>query len=365
MSTLTHVNEKTPEDTKNIGEVLTETEKDALGEIGNICMGTSATTLSTLLGKRVNITTPKVSICKGADYLDEYEKPVVVTNVSYTEGLDGKNIFLIKKEDALLITHLLMGGEGEANAEAEEYYISAMSEVMNQMVGSSSTALADILHVNVNISPPETKELTKDDKDAQQVFLHSQISIRISFRMEIEDLLASNIMQIMPFGFGKKLAHTLVGDGEDHMVTESKPENEMNQDMVAVPAPPINDKDNTVAQPQDEKATQEGELKAVKYQSFNNVYVSENTPGNVDSPKNIDLIMDVPLQVTVVLGRSKKSIKEILDLNMGSVIELDRIAGEKVDVLVNNILFARGEVVVIDENYGVRITDLIARHKAN
>ena len=354
MSTLT--NEEITEEIENVGEVLSETEKDALGEIGNICMGISATTLSTLLGKRVKITTPKVSICKGVDYLDEYEKPVVVTNVSYTEGLDGKNIFLIKKEDALLITNLLMGGEGEVSEEAGEYYISAISEVMNQMVGSSSTALADILHANVNISPPETKELTKDDKETQQVFLHSQISIRISFQMEIEGLLASNIMQIIPFEFGKKLAHTLIGDEKDDMEKENGIE--MKQEAAVQEAP----NDDTSVQSQDEKAIQAGELKAVTYQSFNNAFVSENTPHSVNSQKNIDLIMDVPLKVTVVLGKSKKSIKEILDLNMGAVIELDRLAGEKVDVLVNSILFARGEVVVIDDNYGVRITDIVSRN---
>ena len=131
---------------------------------------------------------------------------------------------MIKKEDALLITNHLMGNEGGAPEEAEEYYISAISEVMNQMVGSSSTALANILHVGINISPPITKELTKEDRDTQQMYLHNEMSIRISFRMEIQDLLVSNIMQIMPCEFGKKLAHSLINDEDDSEKSEADPQ---------------------------------------------------------------------------------------------------------------------------------------------
>ena len=202
-TSLNEGNNMDPEIKDNI--TLSEEEKDALGEIGNICMGTSATTLSMLLGKRVVITTPKVSISRGNEYLDDYEKPVVLTEVQYTEGIDGGNSFLIKKEDALLITSLLMGSDPSdgVSEEMEEYYLSAISEVMNQMVGSSSTALATALHVQVNISPPVIKELTDDEKNERR---HSgEVSIIISFRMEIEDLLVSNIMQIMPFDFGKGL----------------------------------------------------------------------------------------------------------------------------------------------------------------
>jgi flagellar motor switch protein FliN/FliY len=188
--------------------ILSEEEKDTLGEIGNICMGTSATTLSTLISKRVIITTPRVTICKGKDYLREYEKPVVATEVSYTQGLDGHNVFVLKKEDALLITSLLMG-DGSTEEQIGELYLSAMSEVMNQMVGASSTALADILHMGINISPPIITEFSQEDQIIGTVFSDDML-IRINFKMEIDGLLAINIMQLMPFAFGKKLAASLL-----------------------------------------------------------------------------------------------------------------------------------------------------------
>lgn len=328
------------------GAMLSAVEKDTLGEIANICMGTCATTLSSLLGKRVTITTPKVTICRGSEYLEGYEKPVVATEVSYTQGLDGHNIFLIKKDDALLITNLLMGGLPEE--EIGDLYLSAMSEVMNQMVGSSSTALADILHVHVNISPPVTSEYSREDEVLGSKF-NDQTLVRISFRMEIEDMLVSNIMQIMPFAFGKKLAASLMG-GDAPVPVETR---------VPVMPKPAADYERLMNEMSDQSRNEDKrpmELKAVKFQNF-----SDSKAEQLDraAQQNIDLIIDVPLQVTVVLGKSRKSIKEILEMGLGSVIVLDRLAGEMVDVLVNGKIFARGEVVVIDDNYGVRITEMM------
>lgn len=351
MNTGTYMNNGTtdPDNILAPVAVLSDIEKDTLGEVANICMGTCATTLSALLGKRVNITTPRVTLCKGSEYLEGYEKPVVATEVSYTQGLDGHNIFLIKKDDALLITSLLMGG-GQTEEEIGDLYISAMSEVMNQMVGSSSTALADILHVSINISPPATQEYSREDEVLGSKF-GEQVLIRISFRMEIEDMLVSNIMQIMPVGFGKKLAASLMGEDEPEPVETKIPVRAVEMSDSERPMYDMSDQE---LKKNDEKKPME--LKAVKFQSF-----SESKADQLDkiAQQNIDLIIDVPLQVTVVLGKSRKSIKEILDMGLGSVIVLDRLAGEMVDVLVNGKIFARGEVVVIDDNYGVRITEMM------
>jgi flagellar motor switch protein FliN/FliY len=351
MNTRTSMNDGMfyPDDNDLNGNIsLSEAEQDALGEIGNICMGTSATTLSTLLGKRVTITTPKVSISRGNEYLDEYEKPVVLTEVQYTQGIDGGNTFLIKKEDALLITCLLMGNDPADGLgdELEEFYLSAISEVMNQMVGSSSTALATALHVQVNISPPVIRELTSDEKYARRQ--SDEVAIVISFRMEIENLLVSNIMQIMPYEFGKKLVSSLYG--EENIVREQSAPEQITTNKESVGS----SMDVSTGKPAySEQETHDVDLKAVKFQSFDTSKYGQQGPGS-----NIDLIIDVPLQVTVVLGKTKKNIREILELGMGSIIVLDRLAGEMVDVLVNGKLFARGEVVVINDNYGVRITEL-------
>jgi flagellar motor switch protein FliN/FliY len=342
--------ESTPMNTKP--DILTEEEKDALGEISNICMGTSATTLSTLLGKRVVITMPRVTISKGNEYLREYEKPVVATAVYYTQGLDGYNIFLLKKEDALLITNLLMGGE-QSEEDLEEMYLSAVSEVMNQMVGASSTALANILNVQINISPPTTMEYSSEDEIVESAFPTGTL-VRISFRMEIEGLLVSNIMQFMPLRFAKTLAESLLigNEPEPEPPVDTRPKNEpassqVQQDRAAHYA-------SVYAEPQ-EQAKQPVKIRAARFQSFDE---EEKEMGST-SQQNMDLIIDVPLNVTVVLGRAKKSIREILEMNLGSVIVLDRLAGEMVDVMVNGKMFARGEVVVIDDNYGVRITEVM------
>ncbi len=338
--------------TMNDNEItrLTTAEKDALGEIGNICMGTSATTLSTLLDKRVTITTPTVTVIRGNEYLDEYERPVVATEVSYTQGLDGDTIFLLKKDDALMITTVLLGSDDQA----EELYLSAISEVMNQMVGASSTALADILHTHVNISPPITREISPEDAEAEKQRHSQDVFIRISFRLEIDELLTSNIMQLLPFDFGKKLAESLTGPSVPAQPEKKAPVPEP-KEKYTMEAPSVMPEKND---------KQKVELKAVKYQSFNEADSSDFSTLRTDLDKsNIDLIIDVPLQVTVLLGKSKKSIKEILELGRGSVIVLDRLAGEMVDVLVNGKLFARGEVVVIDDNYGVRITELTTPEK--
>lgn len=341
---------------------LSDTEKDTLGEISNICMGTSATTLSELLGKRVVITTPKVSICRGSEYLEEYRKPVIAAEVFYTQGLNGKNVLLLKKEDALLITGLLMGG-GQTEESIGDMYLSATSEVMNQMIGSSSTALADILHMSVNISPPVTTEFSREDQVLESIF-DNQVLIRISFRMEIEGLLVSNIMQMMPVDFAKKLADSLLnGNGPEPAKNMAAAEAPGSKDkgskgiVKEEPAPKMSAGEAVhVKNTQDTAERKPMELKAVKFQSF-----EEEGSGILEKAgqQNIDLIIDVPLQVTVVLGKSKKSIREILDFGIGSVVVLDRLAGEMVDVLVNGKAFARGEVVVIDDNYGIRITEMI------
>ncbi len=330
---------------------LSELEKDTLGEIGNICMGTSATTLSTLLGKRVNITTPRVSTCRGNEYLDDYDKPMVATEVSYTQGIDGTNVFLLKKEDALSITQVLVGSD----TDVEELYLSAISEVMNQMVGSSSTSLADLLHVNINISPPVVREITRDTVSDSS----GELLIKTSFRLEIEDLLVSNLVQITPFTFGRNLVRKLIGEQPKETV-QAPPMPRVQPTQPVQPERPMQAAANPRASEKDDmrmRNEEKVELKAVKFESFDNKS-GDFFMERPEASKNIDLIIDVPLHVTVVLGKTRKSIKEILEFNRGSIIVLDRLAGEMVDVLVNGKLFAKGEVVVIDDNYGVRITEI-------
>lgn len=384
---------------------LSQDEMDILGEIGNICMGTSATTMYTLLGRRCTITTPRVTVYDNANaILKEYTRPFVIAQVGYTAGLEGTNLLLLKDEDAAVITNLLLGGDGnvEEPIEMGEMEISAMAEVMNQMVGSSATAMADLLGTLVDIAPPKC-EMMKSSNDPLDEYFKDDDGpvIRINFKMEIEDVLDSEIMQAMPLAFGKELVHKLMViqgmiPGEEPAQAEPQPAAQapqptqpeaqaVSQQAPSQPAPqpqqaapvqqqpmqqplqqqpmqqqPMQQPMMQQQQPMMQQPTQplqNVEVKPVQYASFDTPAANSSLMGNVE---NIGLLMDVPLQVTVELGQTKKSIQEILEFGTGSVIVLEKLAGELVEVMANGKLIARGEVVVIDENYGVRITDILS-----
>ncbi len=366
-----------PEETKAEGaaesrfaDALTSDEIDALGEIGNICMGTSATTMYTLLDRRVNITTPTVRIYDNlTQMLTAYDRPYVAVQVEYCEGLHGNNILLLKVEDAQQITSLLMGGDGtvEPGTEIGELELSAMSEVMNQMVGSSATAMANLMGTTVNIAPPVTALVSIQDEAAMANFKDDgEPIVRINFDMEIQGVLKSEIMQIMSLGFSKNLVGALMQSQAVAPATAPAPA------PAAPPPPPKKPPEPARPAPAPVPAAVEPraaapymppppqhsappvDVQGVQYQSF------DNDASTMEPVGNLGIIMDVPLQVTVELGKTKKSIKEILDLGKGSVVVLDKLAGEMVEVMANGKLIARGEVVVIDDNYGVRITEIIA-----
>lgn len=395
---------------------LSEYEKDALGEIGNICMGTSATTLSTLLGKKVSITTPKVMLTNNLAEVGPYKKPYVAVEVSYTSGIDGYNILLINNEDVLIITDLLMGGSGSISPDDEigELQLSAISEVMNQMIGSSSTSLSNILKMPVNIAPPHASKITLEEDSLESLICGHDTIIVIRFAMQIQDVLNSDIMQIMPFQFGKKLASVLLKEmnEETDKVAATKPDMPPVQSAVqqvpvqaappvqapaqapvqtspvqAAPVQPVPVQQPVAPPPmppqqpyyqtqyappppypyphqQAQRAPEPNRVsvKAMQYHSFDDPYqdAARGAYERGEFGDSLGLILDVPLQVTVELGQCKKSIKDILNLTMGSVVVLNRMAGEMVDIMVNGKLFARGEVVVIDDNYGVRVTEIIS-----
>ena len=448
------------------GEVLTDVEKDAIGEVANISMGSSATTLYSLVNRKVNITTPVVTLATWNTLLDTYEKPCVFIQIKYTQGLDGTNILVLKEHDVKVITDLMMGGDGtNTDGELGELHLSAISEAMNQMMGSAATSLSTLLQTVIDISPPESSlfDLT-EVKDGKEIapFLGGTF-VKIAFRMQIDDLVDSTIMQLYPIDFAKKLVETFINtqmsslDGaveeqsaqvkdsasEQNMqgsaamagTTDHMPQpgmdsmgqqgsvnmNGMNQmgmnpmgnmgmnqmGMNPMGNMGMNQMGNTpmgmtgVNQMGGMDMNQMGmnqmgnmngmnpmgnssmgmngmnqmgnmnsmgmmnqmgmpgqnvqnvNVQPAQFQSFSN----DNT--GMTGQENIGLIKDVPLEVTVELGRTTKSISEILDFSPGTIIELDRIAGEPIDVLVNGKFVAKGEVVVIEESFGVRITEII------
>ena len=427
------------------GEELTDVEKDAIGEVANISMGSSATTLYSLVNRKVNITTPVVTLATWKNLLDAYEKPCVFIQIKYTQGLDGTNILVLKEHDVKVITDLMMGGDGtNTDGELGELHLSAISEAMNQMMGSAATSLSTLLQTVIDISPPESSlfDLT-EVKDGKEIspFLGGTF-VKIAFRMQIDDLVDSSIMQLYPIDFARKLVETFIntqmgslGESNDQAATqpESIPApaaapqnnagqmnagaNNMTQMNMQQPDPMAMNHMNGMNQmgnmgmPQMNGMNQTGgmgmnQMPGMDMNSMNQMGMNGmpqmgmqqmgnmgmqqmngmgmmNQMGNMGMPQqnvnvqpaqfqsfsndsmglsgqeNIGLIKDVPLEVTVVLGRTTKSISEILEFSPGTIIELDRIAGEPIDVLVNGKFVAKGEVVVIEESFGVRITEII------
>ena len=397
-------NNDTPENSMSVASPavddveLTDNERDAVGEIANISMGSSATTLYSLVNRKVSITTPVVSMATWDTVATDFEVPCVFVKIRYTSGLEGANIMVIKEHDVQVITDLMMGGDG-TNTEGEmgELHLSAISEAMNQMMGSSATSLSTMLGTVIDISPPEASLLNLSefgDGSSIEGFLSGHF-VKISFRMQIEDLVDSTIMQLYPVSFAKSLYKTFVGTGalnfETKSVTspgetipESKPEipetpetpvenadpmQNMGADQMGMGAQQMNMGINQMGMgmpqmnmgmnqmgmgmPQMNMGMPQMNVQPAQFQSFNNI--DSTIPGQ----ENIELIRDVPLEVTVELGRTKKSIAEILNFSPGTIIELDKIAGEPIDVLVNGKHVAKGEVVVIEESFGVRITEII------
>ena len=364
-------------------ERLSPEESDALGEIANISMGTAATTLSILVNNRVEITTPKLSYVTLDDLKEQNPAPCVFIYISYRTGLEGKNILVLKEHDVKVITDLMMGGDGtNTDAELTDLHLSAISEAMNQMMGSAATSMSSMINEKVDISPPSSTRVDLANTMMEDG-LHDMVGqtfVQVSFRMTIGDLVDSEIMQLYPFDFAKliytRFRSTMEGGMEE--TAASEPEPAPQPEPVAAPvqqpepmqAVPVSQMNPQMAPQQPMMGMQQPTMNGampmynmpmqnvpIQPAQFQNFAPSQNLDGI--APENIDLIMDVPLEVTVELGRTSKSIKEILDFSPGTIIELDKLAGEPIDVLVNGKFVAKGEVVVIEENFGIRVTEII------
>lgn len=361
----------------NANENLTEMEIDTIGEVGNISMGTAATTLSSLVNRKVDISTPVVTVANWDDIVEEYERPCVFIRIAYTVGLDGSNILVLRDNDVKIITDLMMGGDGSnTSGELEELHLSAISEAMNQMMGSAATSLSSMLSKKIDISPPMADLIDlQDNVDEGSIdeFLLGKF-VKISFRMVIGDLVDSEIMQLYPLSFAKEMCANVMqsmdagtSEPEPVLKEESVPVTQGTSQPQPQPQPQAMGTQPMMGQPvmgQPMMGQPMMDMSQMYIQQPVNVQPAQFQPfiGDFDpitQKENIDLIMDVPLEVTVELGRTSKSIQEILDFAPGTIIELNKIAGEPIDILVNGKYVAKGEVVVIEESFGIRITEIV------
>jgi flagellar motor switch protein FliN/FliY len=382
------------------GFELADSDKDAVGEISNISMGTAATTLSSLLNQKVNITTPKVSVSKWDDLAARYDRPCVMMQISYKEGIDGNNVLILKENDVRIITDLMMGGTGEVTSEEplSELHLSAIGEAMNQMMGSAATSMSSMFSRKIDISPPVANviETYTDTNENIPEFLKNEF-VLVAFRMQIGELIDSEIMQLYPIDFAQELVQMFtssidgtiapqVGDAPSSSgASSSIPP--AGQASAPTPSPAPQPQPMPAPQPQPQMQQPAPDMSAMQQQmppygyqmppygyAPQPMYAQPMPPQNVQQAsfqpftgdlsaisqqENIDLIKDVPLEVTVELGRTSKSIKDILEFAPGTIVELNKIAGEPIDILVNGKYVAKGEVVVIEESFGVRITEIM------
>lgn len=361
----------------NIEDHLSPMEQDALGEVGNISFGSSATALSALLGQKVDITTPSLSMINRNKLEQEFPHPYVAVQVEYTIGLIGMNLLVIKQSDAAIIADLMLGGDGlNPKPELSEIQLSAVQEAMNQMMGSAATSMSTVFNQKVDISPPSIDLMNISLNEGRDNIPDDDLLVKVSFRLRIGELIDSNLMQLLPLNFSKKIVKSLMGgdDPEPAATTVApapqiqappqappvappvqQPMQQMSQQpMYEQPAAPMYQQQPAYAMPP-QMPQQPVNVQQAQFASFEPANITQS------EARNLNMLLDIPLQVTVELGRTKRSVKEILELTSGSVIELDKLAGEPVDILVNNRLIAKGEVVVIDENFGVRITDILSQ----
>ncbi len=365
-------------------------EIDAVGEILNISMGAAATAVSELLNAKVWITTPEVSVTKVADLNYTKLEPAICVKIVYVAGINGVNMMVLKQDDVQLILNQLMGNPLTISPDFEfdELNISAVSEVMNQMMGASATALSDLLGTSVDISTPTPYIIEQTNFCELSELSPEETVVTVNFTLNVDGVMNSEFMSIMSV----ELAKTLSGKMMDSFVSEPEPEPEpapapapaapaaapapapMAQQPMAAAAPMAPAQQPMYAAPQQPYPAQ-GYGYPPQYAAYG-AYPPPVPPVNIqnaqlhqfdnvdfglqgDQQDNLKLLMGVPLEISVEIGTAKRKVKDILDFTQGTIIELERQAGAPVDVVVNGNLIARGDVVVIDDNFAVRITEIV------
>lgn len=407
--------------------IFNSMELDAIGEIMNISLGSSATAVSNMLDHRVDITTPSVSVVSVDEFSIGDLEPAIGIEIRYVSGLEGSNIMLLKKSDVKVIVDILMGTETpDEEFELNELTISAVCEVMNQMMGAASTALSDFLGHPVNISTPQSFPLDNMEEFKKDHFVsNSSTLVVVRFLLSIEDILQSEFVNVMSVDLARELLAGFemnfgtVPSEESAPAPEPKPAPQPEPQPAPQPqsaaqsagGPVLSqeeiermlggmDGQSQPAQPQQEPVqqapvqqapvqqapVQQAPVQQVPVQQIpvQQVPVQQAAPTwPAPEPKlinatpmsfapldvedrlgkeqadNLELIMSVPLEISVEIGRTRRKVEDILSFSKGSLVVLDKLAGDQVDLFVNGLCVARGDVVVIDDNFGVRITEVL------
>lgn len=339
-------------------QLLEKQYQDALAEVGNISLGAAATALSKLVNRLVQITTPKVNLVTLKEVRNSYPIPCLVVTVHYLKGLEGENLLIVRKDDALKIVGLMMGMEPpERPEDLGELELSAIGEAMNQMMGSAATAMSDLFSRSIDISPPR---VSKKDLKTESVELDSldedSTVIQVAFRMVVENLLDSELLQLIPLEYGRKVASSLLATLVSGMAAEitapAVQEAEAASPEQAVVAPedvftPVVEKDNVFSVREEAEAPSGLNTKA------------KNQALRQEEFEKINLIKDIPIEINAILGKARLPLKRVFSLSPGEIIALENYLGEPVELYANNQLVAKGEVVLVNSQFGVKITDMV------
>lgn len=393
-------------DLESAGGQLTEMEIDVMGEVMNISMGSAATALSTILDKKVSITTPRTELMGVEEFEFTYLEPVIGVLIKYIEGIDGSNVLLLREDDLKKILRHLLSIDPDDPLEFDEISISAVCEIMNQMMGSAASALASFLGKVINISPPQILDIANTSSVREIFAIKSDTLVSIKFDFIVDDIVQSEFICAMEPTLVREMVQmslSAMGGGEETPeeaapapapeppVQAPAPQQEIQQPQQQMQPQPqqqqqqMQQQQQQQMQPQQQMQQQQQmqpQMQQMQPQQDQAYYNREPAPKEsvqvsqynyrplrvADAlvsagiePNNLELIMAVPIQITVELGRTRKKIKDIAELTLGNIVELDRQAGDHVDILANGKLIARGDVVVVDDNYSVRITEIVKK----
>ncbi len=344
---------------------LSSMEIDVIGEVMNISMGTAATAMSTILNTKVNITTPRIETIGVEEFEFSYLEPVVGVLINYVEGIEGANVLLLQESDMKKILSQLFDMDTSDDIEFDEISKSAIGEIMNQMMGAAAGALASFLGKVVNISPPILLDTTNKSSIRDLFSLKGDNLVSIKFNLSIEGLVESEFISAMEPTLAREIVSMSMGasgmgDEEEEVAPPPPPPVQQApvQPETAYQPPPPQAEPARVVRNDPPPAAYAPPQQPVQVNPYEYRQLGEDQRINIPGD-NLDLLMSVPIQITVELGKTRKKIKDIAELTLGNIVELDRQAGDQVDVIANGRLIARGDVVVVDDNYSVKITEII------
>lgn len=347
-------------------DALTSMEIDVIGEVMNISMGTAATAMSTILNTKVNITTPRIETIGIEAFEFAYLEPVIGVLINYVEGIEGANVLLLQESDMKKILSQLFDMDTSDDIEFDEISKSAIGEIMNQMMGAAAGALASFLGKVVNISPPILLDTTNKSSIRDLFSVKGDNLVSIKFNLSIEGLVESEFISAMEPALAREIVSMSMGasgmgDEEEEEVAPPPPVQQapVQQETAYQPPPQESQPEpGRVVRNDPPPAAYAPPQQPVQVNPYEYRQLGEDQPFNIPGD-NLELLMSVPIQITVELGKTRKKIKDIAELTLGNIVELDRQAGDQVDVIANGRLIARGDVVVVDDNYSVKITEII------